>query len=90
MVEEAGLLKMDFLGLRTLTIIKEACRLVKQRHGVELDPDNFPLDDLKTYELFQRGETVGIFQYESAGMQKYLKELEPTEFGGLDSYECAV
>ncbi len=82
-VEEAGLLKMDFLGLRTLTIIKEACRLVKQRHGVELDPDNFPLDDKKTYELFQRGETVGIFQYESAGMQKYLKELEPTEFADL-------
>ncbi len=82
-VEDAGLLKMDFLGLRTLTIIKEACRLVKQRHGVELDPDAFPLDDTKTYELFQRGETVGIFQYESAGMQKYLKELKPTEFADL-------
>jgi len=82
-VEDAGLLKMDFLGLRTLTIIKEACRLVKQRHGVELDPDSFPLDDTKTYELFQRGETVGIFQYESAGMQKYLKELKPTEFADL-------
>ena len=82
-VEDAGLLKMDFLGLRTLTIIKEACRLIKQRHGVELDPDSFPLDDTKTYELFQRGETVGIFQYESAGMQKYLKELKPTEFADL-------
>ena len=82
-VEDAGLLKMDFLGLRTLTIIKEACRLVKQRHQVELDPDSFPLDDEKTYELFQRGETVGIFQYESAGMQKYLKELKPTEFADL-------
>ena len=82
-VEDAGLLKMDFLGLRTLTIIKEACRLVKQRHNVELDPDSFPLDDQKTYELFQRGETVGIFQYESAGMQKYLKELKPTEFADL-------
>ncbi|MDE0987386.1 MAG: DNA polymerase III subunit alpha, partial [Schleiferiaceae bacterium] len=82
-VEDAGLLKMDFLGLRTLTIIKEACRLVKQRHGVVLDPDSFPLDDVKTYELFQRGETVGIFQYESAGMQKYLKELKPTEFADL-------
>ena len=82
-VEDAGLLKMDFLGLRTLTIIKEACRLVKQRHDVDLDPDSFPLDDIKTYELFQRGETVGIFQYESAGMQKYLKELKPTEFADL-------
>jgi DNA polymerase-3 subunit alpha len=82
-VEDAGLLKMDFLGLRTLTIIKEACRLVKMRHGVELDPDSFPMDDVKTYELFQRGETVGIFQYESAGMQKYLKELKPTEFADL-------
>ena len=77
-VEDAGLLKMDFLGLRTLTIIKEACRMIKQRHNVDLDPDSFPLDDTKTYELFQRGETVGIFQYESAGMQKYLKELKPT------------
>ncbi|MEY2970622.1 MAG: hypothetical protein RLZZ599_995, partial [Bacteroidota bacterium] len=82
-VEDAGLLKMDFLGLRTLTIIKEACRLIKQRHQVDLDPDSFPLDDTKTYELFQRGETVGIFQYESAGMQKYLKELKPTEFADL-------
>jgi DNA polymerase III subunit alpha len=82
-VEDAGLLKMDFLGLRTLTIIKEACRLIKQRHNVVLDPDSFPLDDIKTYELFQRGETVGIFQYESAGMQKYLKELKPTEFADL-------
>ena len=82
-VEDAGLLKMDFLGLRTLTIIKEAVRLVKQRHNVELDPDSFPLDDQLTYELFQRGETVGIFQYESAGMQKYLKELKPTEFADL-------
>jgi DNA polymerase-3 subunit alpha len=82
-VESAGLLKMDFLGLSTLTIIKEAVRLVKQRHGLDLDPDEFPLDDAETYELFQRGETVGIFQYESAGMQKYLKELKPTVFGDL-------
>jgi DNA polymerase-3 subunit alpha len=82
-VESAGLLKMDFLGLSTLTIIKEAVKLVKQRHGVELDPDSFPLDDEKTYELFQRGDTVGIFQYESAGMQKYLRELKPTVFADL-------
>lgn len=81
--EEAGLLKMDFLGLKTLTLIKDAVKIVKDRHGVELDPDNFPVDDEKTYELFQRGETVGIFQYESAGMQKYLRELKPTVFADL-------
>ncbi len=81
--EDAGLLKMDFLGLRTLTIIKDAVRLVKKRHGIELDPDTFPLDDEKTYGLFQRAETVGIFQYESAGMQRYLKDLAPTVFADL-------
>jgi DNA polymerase-3 subunit alpha len=82
-VESAGLLKMDFLGLSTLTIIKEAVGLVKQRHSVDLDPDAFPLDDAKTYELFQRGDTIGIFQYESAGMQKYLRDLKPTVFADL-------
>ena len=82
-VESAGLLKMDFLGLKTLTLIKDTVKIVKHKHGVDLDPDNFPLDDQKTYELFQRGETVGIFQYESAGMQKYMKELKPTVFGDL-------
>ncbi|WP_422356446.1 DNA polymerase III subunit alpha [Roseivirga pacifica] len=82
-VESAGLLKMDFLGLKTLTLIKDAVRNVKERHDVDLVPDDFPLDDQKTYELFQRGETVGIFQYESAGMQKYMKELKPTEFADL-------
>ncbi len=82
-VESAGLLKMDFLGLKTLTLIKDTVKIVKHKHDVMLDPDNFPLDDVKTYELFQRGETVGIFQYESAGMQKYLKELKPTVFGDL-------
>ena len=82
-VEDAGLLKMDFLGLKTLTLIKDACRLVKQRHNIDLDPDAFPIDDLPTYELFQRGETVGIFQYESAGMQKYMRELKPTVFADL-------
>jgi len=82
-VEDAGLLKMDFLGLKTLTLIKDAVRNVKERHDVALVPDDFPLDDTKTYELFQRGETVGIFQYESAGMQKYMKELKPTEFADL-------
>lgn len=82
-VESAGLLKMDFLGLKTLTLIKDTVKIVKQRHGVELDPENFPLDDEETYALFQRGETVGIFQYESAGMQKYMKELKPTVFADL-------
>ena len=82
-VEEAGLLKMDFLGLKTLTLIKDTVKIVKAKHGVTLDPDNFPLDDEKTYELFQKGETVGIFQYESAGMQKHLKDLKPTVFDDL-------
>ena len=82
-VESAGLLKMDFLGLKTLTLIKDAVKIVKERHGIELDPDNFPIDDVKTYELFQRGETVGIFQYESPGMQKYMRELKPTVFADL-------
>ena len=82
-VEDAGLLKMDFLGLKTLTLIKDTVKLVKYKHNIDLDPDHFPLDDVKTYELFQRGETVGIFQYESAGMQKYLKDLKPTVFADL-------
>lgn len=82
-VESAGLLKMDFLGLKTLTLIKDTVKLVKKRHGIDLDPDQFPIDDVSTYELFQRGETIGIFQYESSGMQKYMKELKPTVFGDL-------
>ncbi|MBA6313486.1 DNA polymerase III subunit alpha [Cellulophaga baltica] len=82
-VEDAGLLKMDFLGLKTLTLIKDTVKIVKAKHGVELDPENFPLDDLKTYELFQRGETVGVFQYESPGMQKHMRALKPTVFADL-------
>ena len=81
--ESAGLLKMDFLGLKTLTLIKDTVKLVKYRLGIDLDPDNFPIDDEKTYELFQRGETVGVFQYESPGMQKYMKDLKPTVFADL-------
>lgn len=81
--EEAGLLKMDFLGLKTLTLIKDAVKNVKKRHDIDLDPDTFPIDDLPTYELFQRGETVGVFQYESPGMQKYMRELKPSVFGDL-------
>ena len=82
-VESAGLLKMDFLGLKTLTLIKDTVKIVKGRHDIDLDPDTFPLDDEKTYELFQRGETVGIFQYESPGMQKHMKDLKPTVFDDL-------
>jgi len=81
--EDAGLLKMDFLGLKTLTIIKKAVAMVKANHGVELDMDLVPLEDEETYKLFQRGETVGIFQYESSGMQKYMKELIPSAFEDL-------
>jgi DNA polymerase-3 subunit alpha len=81
--EDAGLLKMDFLGLKTLTIIRDAVRMVKENHNRDIDPDALPLDDPKTYELFQKGETIAIFQYESAGMQKYMKELAPTEFADL-------
>ena len=82
-VESAGLLKMDFLGLKTLTLIKDTIALIKYRHHIDLDPDEFLLDDEKTYALFQRGDTVGIFQYESPGMQKYMRELKPTVFADL-------
>ena len=82
-VEEAGLLKMDFLGLKTLTLIKDTVKIVKYRHDIDLVPDEFPLDDKLTYDLFQRGNTVGIFQYESPGMQKYLKDLKPNVFADL-------
>ncbi|QXP68901.1 DNA polymerase III subunit alpha [Polaribacter sp. R2A056_3_33] len=82
-VEDAGLLKMDFLGLKTLTLIKDTVKIVKARHNILLDPETFPLDDVKTYELFQRGETVGIFQYESPGMQKHMRSLKPTVFADL-------
>ena len=82
-VESAGLLKMDFLGLKTLTLIKDTVKLIKYKHDLDLDIDSIPLDDSKTYELFQKGSTVGIFQYESAGMQKYLRDLKPTVFEDL-------
>ena len=81
--ESAGLLKMDFLGLRTLTIIKDALKLIKQRYNIDINPDEIPLDDTKTYQLFKEGRTVGIFQYESAGMQKYMRDLKPTVFADL-------
>lgn len=81
--EDAGLLKMDFLGLKTLTIIRDAIQLIEKRHGTRINPDDIPLDDIKTYQLFQRGETIGIFQYESPGMQKYMRELKPSVFADL-------
>ena len=74
---------MDFLGLKTLTLIKDTVKIVKAKYGIELDPDNFPIDDKKTFDLFKRGDTVGIFQYESPGMQKHLKDLKPTVFEDL-------
>lgn len=82
-IENAGVIKMDFLGLKTLSIIKDALALIKQNHGIEIDIDHIPLDDAKTYELFKRGDTNAIFQFESAGMQKYLKELKPDKLDDL-------
>ncbi len=82
-VEEVGLLKMDFLGLRTLSIIKDAIENVKHSKGIEVDIDNIPLDDKKTYELYSRGETTAIFQFESPGMKKYLRQLQPNRFEDL-------
>ncbi|MFM8486525.1 MAG: DNA polymerase III subunit alpha, partial [Bacteroidota bacterium] len=79
----AGVIKMDFLGLKTLTIIRDALRMIEQNHGIKIDIDTIPLDDPKTYELYQRGETNGTFQFESAGMQKYLRELKPDKFDDL-------
>jgi DNA polymerase-3 subunit alpha len=82
-IEDSGVIKMDFLGLKTLSILKTALSLIKQNHGVEIDIDNLPLDDEKTYELYQRGDTIATFQFESPGMQKYLKELKPDQFADL-------
>ena len=82
-IETTGLIKMDFLGLKTLSEIKEACKVIKQTTGDIIDIDNIPIDDELTYQLYQRGQTVGTFQFESAGMQKYLRELHPTVFEDL-------
>ncbi|MDX2134367.1 MAG: DNA polymerase III subunit alpha [Saprospiraceae bacterium] len=82
-IEDAGVIKMDFLGLKTLTILRDALRLIEQNHGVKIDLDTIPLDDTKTYELYQRGDTNGTFQFESPGMQKYLRELKPDKFDDL-------
>jgi DNA polymerase-3 subunit alpha len=82
-IEEAGVIKMDFLGLKTLSILKTALELIKQNHGVEIEIDEIPLDDEKTYELYQKGETNGTFQFESPGMQKHLRDLKPDQFADL-------
>lgn len=82
-VEELGLLKMDFLGLSNLTVINNALRIIKKVYKTDIDITTIPLDDKKTYEMLQRGETTGIFQFESSGMKRYLKELQPTEFNDL-------
>ncbi|GAB4312349.1 MAG: DNA polymerase III subunit alpha [Bacteroidales bacterium] len=83
LVESAGMLKMDFLGLKTLSIINDALKYIKKRHGIEIDIDNIPLDDQKTFELYQRGDTVGTFQFESEGMRTWLKKLKPTNIEDL-------
>ena len=82
-VESVGLIKMDFLGLKTLTIIKECLQNISQAHGINIDIDHIPIDDAETYKLFQEGRTVGVFQFESPGMRKYMKELKPTVIGDL-------
>lgn len=82
-IEDLGLLKMDFLGLKNLTIIENALNLIEKNHGVKIDIDKLPLEDEKTYKLFQDGKTTGVFQFESDGMKRYLKDLKPTEFEDL-------
>ena len=84
-IENAGLLKMDFLGLRTLTIIRDALDLIKKNHGNEINIDEIPLDDEKTFQLFSRGQTTGVFQFESAPMREYLKKLKPTSLNDLSA-----
>ena len=82
-VETVGLIKMDFLGLKTLTQIKDALANIKKTRGIDIDIDNIPIDDKETYELYSSGNTIGTFQFESPGMQKYLRELRPTVFEDL-------
>ncbi len=82
-IEDAGVIKMDFLGLRTLNVLKTALELIRENKGVEIDIDTIPLDDKKTFELYQRADTIGTFQFESPGMQKYLRDLKPDKFDDL-------
>ena len=83
LVESVGMLKMDFLGLKTLSIIKDAIRNVKKSYDIEIDIDNIPLDDEQTFQLYQRGETIGTFQFESEGMRTHLKNLKPNNIEDL-------
>ncbi len=82
-VEDVGLLKMDFLGLKTLSIIKDALDNIEMSHGIRIDPDTIPLDDAETFALYSRGDTTGLFQFESPGMKKYLRELKPNRIDDL-------
>lgn len=82
-IENAGVIKMDFLGLKTLSIIKDAVTLIKNNYGITINPDDIPLDDVKTYELYQKGDTNATFQFESPGMQKHLRDLKPDKFADL-------
>ncbi len=82
-IESVGLIKMDFLGLKTLTLIKNALRNIKRTHGIDIDIDHIPIDDKETYELYSAGNTIGTFQFESVGMQKYLRELQPSVIGDI-------
>lgn len=82
-IESAGMLKMDFLGLKTLTILRDALKLIEKNHDIKIDLDTIPLDDKKTFELYKSGDTIGTFQFESAGMQKYLRDLQPDKFDDL-------
>ena len=82
-IEDVGLIKMDFLGLSTLTILKEAVSNIKKSRGIDVDIDHIPLDDPETYKLYCEGDTIGTFQFESGGMQKYLRELQPSTFEDL-------
>lgn len=84
-VESLGLLKMDFLGLKNLTVIQKALSTIEKRHGVSIDLEGLPMDDAKTYTLLQEAKSVGVFQLESSGMRRYLKELKPTEFEDIVS-----
>ncbi len=82
-IETVGLIKMDFLGLKTLTLIKDALKNIKKTHGIDIDIDHIPIDDEETYKLYSAGNTIGTFQFESPGMQKYLRELQPSVIGDI-------
>ena len=77
-LETAGLLKMDFLGLRTLSVMENALRMIRENHGVNIDLDTLPEDDADTFALFTRGDTVAVFQFESSGMRDWMRKLKPT------------